>query len=505
MRGYRRGADPVVRTYAELDDDSHRIALGLAGLGVGHGDVVAVMMSNRAEYPAAVFGINEVGAVYTGIPVAYAELQARAILEQSRASVLLVQASWGSTDLLELSRRLRAAVPTLRWVVVLDETDGPLDAAELSWIDLTSSSDGALPAVDPGEVCYLGFTSGTTGPPKGAMHSHDTLLHTADALAAHLGREQLGDPLVQLVASPMGHHTGYAWGVVFNTRFAGTAVLMDRWSPDWAVEIVRAEAVTAFFGAPTFVQDLVRTELAGDTDCTLRCLVVAGSSVPRHLPRRAAKAFGAYVAPAWGMTECGILTCCTPREDDSIVDTDGSPFAGSEVRVVDQDDNDLPPDTVGDLLMRGPGVTLGYYNRPDATRQAAAGDGWFRTGDLAAVDELGRLTIHGRTKDIIIRGGENIPVADIETLLFDHPQVLDAAIVAYPDERLGERACAVLTLRAGASLHLKDLNGYLLDQGLSRHFLPERLVLLDELPTTPSGKIQKFRLRDLVAGKDGPA
>jgi cyclohexanecarboxylate-CoA ligase len=503
--GYRRGEGVVRRTYGQLDGDSRRAAAALAALGVGPGDVVAVMLANRVEYPTLVFAINEIGAVYTGIPVAYGELQARAILQHSGAKVLVIQRTWGSSDILALARSLRSAVPALERVIALDDGPEPLADGEVAWSGLAAEPGRSFPDPAPGEVCYLGFTSGTTGPPKGAMHSHETLVYTARALAEHIGTGQFGESMVQIVASPMGHHTGYAWGILFTAHLGGTAVLVDRWDPAWAAEVIRAEQVTAFFGAPTFLQDLMRTGLAGDPGCPLTCVVVAGSPVPRTLPARAAEALGAYIAPAWGMTECGILTCCTPREPDAIFSTDGSAFAGSAVRVVDGQLRDLPAGVTGELLMRGPGVTLGYYNRPDASKAAFMPGLWFRTGDTASLDERGWLSIHGRRKDIIIRGGENIPVTDVETLLFDHPDVLNAALVGYPDERLGERACAVLALRAGAALDLPKLCAYLLGAGLSKHYLPERLMVLDELPTTQSGKIQKFRLREILAQWAGQA
>jgi cyclohexanecarboxylate-CoA ligase len=395
-------------------------------------------------------------------------------------------------------------VPTLERVIVLDGPDD-LDDGEVAWSSRAEGPARTFELPDPGDICYLGFTSGTTGVPKGAMHSHETLLHPAEALAKHIGADRFGSPaMVQLVASPIGHHTGYAWGILMTTYLAGTAVLVDTWQPNWAAEVIRAEQVTAFFGAPIFLQDLMRTELAGDPECPLTCVVIAGSSVPRTLPTRAAQGLGAYIVPAWGMTECGILTSCTPNEPDDILLTDGSATAESAVRVVDANLRDLLEGTTGDLLIKGPGVTLGYYNRPDATKEAFATGLWLRTGDTASLDERGWLSIRGRTKDIIIRGGENIPVTEVETLMFDHPNVLNAVLVGYPDERLGERACAVLTLRPGVTLELPDLCSYLLAAGLSTHYLPERLLLLGELPTTQSGKIQKFRLRELIAGAEEP-
>lgn len=521
--GYQYGGSAVRRTYAELDRDSHQAAEALAHLGAGPGDVVALMVPNRYEYLVFAYAIAEIGAVYTGIPVAYGKRQALAIVAQSKAKVLVGTRSWHGVDHLALARSIRAASGSVEHLIILgdggssadsgdsghsghsgDRADGLRDG-EMRWPSPTRMPARTFDPPDPGEICYLGFTSGTTGTPKGAMHSHDTLLYTAAALAEHIGPSTFGSPMVQLVASPLGHHTGFAWGILFTALLRGTAVLVDRWEPPWAAEIVRAERVTAFFGAPTFLQDLLRTDLADAADTPLTCVVVAGSTIPRTLPDKAARALGAYIAPAWGMTECGILTAATPREPDAIRLTDGSPFAGSSVRVVDGQRRDLPAGVTGDLLMKGPGVTLGYYDRPADTREAFPDGLWLKTGDTASLNAHGWLSIHGRTKDIIIRGGENIPVTEVETLLFDHPDVLNAALVGYPDERLGERACAVLVLRPGAALDLSGLRAWLLDAGLSRHYLPERLEVLPELPTTQSGKIQKFRLRALVAAGSEPA
>jgi cyclohexanecarboxylate-CoA ligase len=496
--GRRRHAARVSRTYAEFDRNAHHAASVLASLGVGPGDGVVVMLPNCVEYPEIVFGINEAGAVYSGIPVAYGEREAAAILRRSKAKVLIIPRDWHGGRHLELSRRLRAHIPTLRHVVVLDD-EADLDEGESRWSDHAAVPDREFPEPDSARVCYLGFTSGTTGEPKGAMHSHDTLVYAARRQAEHIGRTVYGEPMVQLVASPVGHHTGFEWGIVFTVLLAGTAVHVDRWEPDWGAQVIREEGITAFFGAPTFLQDMMRTDLVGDPDCPLRCLVVAGSSVPRSLPAQAGAAFGAYIASAWGLTECSIMSSCTPQEPAEIQGTDGSIFAGSAVRVVDADGADVPTGEVGDLLMRGPGVVYGYYDRPDATQETYLPGLWFKTGDRASLDEHGWVSLRGRSKDIIIRGGENIPVTDVESVIFDHPDVLNAALIGIPDERLGERICAVLVTRTGRpDLTVETLGEYLVGRGLSKHYLPERVVSLPELPMTPSGKIQKFRLREMI-------
>jgi cyclohexanecarboxylate-CoA ligase len=227
--------------------------------------------------------------------------------------------------------------------------------------------------------------------------------------------------------------------------------------------------------------------------------VIAGSSVPRSLPAQAAKALGAYIAPAWGMTECSIIISCTPAAPDEITATDGSVFKGAEVKVVDAAGADALTGAIGELLVRGPALFLGYFERPDATKDAFADGGWFHTGDTASIDERGWVSLRGRVKDIIIRGGENIPVTEIETVLFDHPGIVNAAVVGVPDERLGERTCAVVVTAPGVTLTLDQVCEFLVSRGLSKHYLPERLIVRDELPMTQSGKIQKFRLRELVS------
>lgn len=496
--GYR-SAGPTVRwSYEQLNREAGTAANALAALDVAAGDAVAVMLPNWLEYQALIFGINEVGAVYVGIPVSYGELQAEAILRRSKAKVLVIPRGWRSQDHLTLIRRLRRDLPHLEHVVVVDEDSTGLLPGEVLWSSLAKAAPHTIPAGEPTDICYLGFTSGTTGEPKGAMHTHETLLSSVHQLSKHLGQEVLGDPMVQLVASPVGHHTGYVWGTLFTVALAGTGVHVDRWDPSWGVEVIQKEAVTSFFGAPTFLQDLMRTSLAGDPKCPLRCAVLAGSSVPRNLPVQASEAFGAYIAPAWGMTECSIIVSCTPDEPQEILQTDGSVFEGSKIRVQGASGHTESLQEIQELQVTGPTLFLGYYDRPDATKEAFTADGWFRTGDTARIDEHGWVSLLGRSKDIIIRGGENIPVTDIETVLFDHPAVLNAAVVGIPDERLGERSCAVLVLKAGIDLGLPEISEFLLSRGLSKHYLPERVIVTKELPMTQSGKIQKYKLREFV-------
>ncbi|MGY1605126.1 AMP-binding protein [Geodermatophilus sp. SYSU D00815] len=485
---------PVSLTYAELDRLAHRYACGLRALGVGAGDSVAVMLPNQVDFAALIFAIAEVGAVYSGIPVAYGEREIEVILRRTGARVAVVAERFGSSSPLALVRGLRPGLPALQHVVVAGGSPDPA-AGERPLGELREAPEAEFDEVDARTLCHVGFTSGTTGEPKGVMNTHQTLTAVLRNWVAHQGREALGEPFVNLVASPVGHHTGFLWGVLLTTFLRGRAVYLDRWNPAHAADVVREEGVTTVFGAPTFIQDLLLTDLAHDPRCTLRTVIVTGAPVPRTLPAVAGEAFGAYICPAWGMTELGIGISCARSLPAEAQATDGVAVRGTELRIVGEDGEPLPAGGTGSLQIRGPGLFLGYLQRPDATAEAIGADGWFSTGDTARITEEGYVVLEGRTKDIIIRGGENIPVVAVESLLFQHPDVLEASVVGLPDPRLGERACAVVVPRGDAAPSLEEICDYLLEQGLSKHFLPERLELVPQLPKTPSGKIRKVELR----------
>ncbi len=499
--------------YAELDERAHRYACGLHALGVRAGDFVAVMLPNSADFAALIFAINELGAVYSGIPVAYGEREVEVILRRTGAGVVVVAETFGSNSPQRLVQGLRGALPSLRHVVVAGSTsddaamtaDGAMtDDGVRPLASLLEAPDVDLPDVDARALCHVGFTSGTTGDPKGVMNTHQTLRAVMENWIAHVGRDTLGEPLVNLVASPVGHHTGFLWGVLLTTYLRGTAVYLDRWVPDQAVPVIREERVTTMFSAPTFLQDLVLTDLAHDEQCSLRTVVLAGAPVPRTLPTAAGEMFDCYVCPAWGMTELGIGISCAPHLPAAAQATDGVPLPGTEVSIVGADGQEAPPGAVGSLRIRGAGLFLGYLHLPEVTAAEIDRDGWFTTGDTARRTEEGSLLLEGRTKDIVIRGGENIPVTVVESLLFQHPDIVEASVIGVPDVRLGERACAVVVPHGDATPTLEAVCDYLLEQGLSKHFLPERLELVDELPKTPSGKIRKVALRGWFTASSAP-
>ncbi len=339
------------------------------------------------------------------------------------------------------------------------------------------------------------FTSGTTGSPKGVMHNSNTLVACNNALAGRFG---LTPDDVLLGCSPLGHMTGYAAVMCLGLRLGGTVVLQDIWEPKQGVTIMAEEGVTYTAASTPFLADICEAVAAGaPRPAKLRSFLCGGAPIPPVLIERAVREIGLKVCSLWGMTESLSSTLTEPsRAADKSAKTDGRPLEGVDVRVVDAQGEPLPNGKTGRLMVRGAQMFMGYYKRPDIETFDA--EGWFDTGDLAYMDDEGYIRINGRTKDVLIRGGENVPVVEIEALLYKHPAVTEAAVVGYPDERLGERGCACVVLRAGMALDLAALQAYMQECKVAKQYWPERVIVLPALPRTPSGKIQKFKLREIA-------
>jgi cyclohexanecarboxylate-CoA ligase len=275
-------------------------------------------------------------------------------------------------------------------------------------------------------------------------------------------------------------------------------VLQEVWDPDVGLETMRRFGVTFVQAATPFLSDLTRVARdEGEGAASLRIFVATGAAIPRELAREAREILGAEVGGAWGTTESCLGTAFAPGDaPERAWSTDGRALPGARLRVVDDDGRELSSGREGNFEVDSGCLFVGYLNRPELTSEALAGDGFYRTGDLARIDADGYVRITGRVRDVINRGGEKVPVAEIEQLLFAHPAVRDVAIVAMPDERLGERACAFAVLHAGAELDFAAMQQHLDANRVAKTYWPERLEIVETLPRTPSGKIQKFILRD---------
>ena len=480
-------------TYRALDARADTVARNLAARGVGPGDTVSFQLPNWWEFSVLHLACLKLGAVSNPLMVIFRARELSFMLKLAETKILIVPATFRGFDYATMANGLRAVLPTLRHVFTAGGTAQgaePFDA-------LLAPGAPALPAhrVAPDDVIQLLYTSGTTGEPKGVLHTSNTMLSNLLPFAERL---HLGAADVIHMPSPMAHQLGFMYGLVLPVMLGATAVLQDIFTAPEMARQITAERATFTMGATPFLNDLTEhVATTGSATPSLRVFVSAGAPIPRALVTRARPALGAAIISAWGMSENGAVTTTLPDDpEDKATTTDGRALPGMQVRVIDAEGTPLPPGTEGRLQVRGCSNFLGYLKRPELDNTDP--DGWFDTGDLARMDPEGYIRIAGRSKDIIIRGGENIPVVEVENLLFRHPAIAEIAIVGTPDPRLGERACAFVKLRDGASLSFADMTAYLADQRMARQYIPERLEIVTEMPRTPSGKIQKFRLREIA-------
>lgn len=485
-------------SYRELGRRVERIALNLAALGVERNDVVSYQLPNWWQFTALHLACVRIGAVTNPLMPIFRERELTFMLGLAESKLLIVPRTFRGFDYPAMAKDLRGALPHLRHVLVVggegeDSFERLLDAPPKQ-CDAQALFAARRPR--PDDVTELLYTSGTTGEPKGVMHTANTLLSNIIPYAERLG---LGPRDVVLMASPMAHQTGFMYGLMMPIVLQASAVLQDIWDPVAAAERIARERVTFTMASTPFLSDLTETVGKGGHEVpSLRIFLAAGAPIPRVLVSRARQVLGAHIVSAWGMTENG--ACTTTRLDDpedKATSTDGCALPGMEVCVVDSAGRPLPPGQEGTLKVRGCSDFVGYLKRPEWYGHDA--EGWFDTGDLARMDEDGYIRITGRSKDIIIRGGENIPVVEVEGLLFRHPDIQAAAIVGMPDPRLGERACAFIVPKPGARLDPGQILAFLAEQKLARQYLPERIEIVDDLPRTPSGKVQKFKLREIAA------
>ncbi|WP_135468012.1 cyclohexanecarboxylate-CoA ligase [Crenalkalicoccus roseus] len=485
-------------SYRALDRLSDLVALSLRECGVARGEVVSFQLPNWWEFSVLHLACLKIGAVSNPLMVIFRERELGFMLDLAETRVLVVPARFRGFDYPAMVAGLRGRLPALRHVFVAggegETAFGALlapRAGEQGRASLRGQGAG------PDDVIQLLYTSGTTGEPKGVMHTSNTLLSN---LAPFAGRLGLGEEDVIHMPSPLAHQLGFMYGLMLPVMLGATAVLQDIFAPEEMARQIRAEGATFTMGATPFLNDLTEhVARTGQGTPSLRVFVSAGAPIPRALVAKARQTLGAAIVSAWGMSENGAVTTTRPDDpEEKAIATDGCPLPGMELRVVDAEGRPVAAGEEGRLQVRGCSNFVGYLKRPDLDTTDA--EGWFDTGDLARMDEDGYIRIAGRTKDIIIRGGENIPVVEIENLLFRHPAVAEVAIVGYPDERLGERACAFVRLREGASFSFADMIAHLEAQRMARQYMPERLEIVTELPRTPSGKIQKFRLRAMVRG-----
>lgn len=488
----------TVLSYAELARLVDRLAAGLARLGVRRGDVVSMQLPNWWQFTALHLAALRLGAVTNPVMPIFRERELGFMLRLAESKVLVIPREFRGFNYPAMAEAIRPSLPALAHVLVVG---GAGESAFERLIDGAPEADAAARArfaasrPTPDDVVEILYTSGTTGEPKGVMHTSNTLYANVVPYCARFG---LNENDTILMASPLAHQTGFLYGNMAHIYLGGKVVLQDIWNASKAVDLIAAEGVTFTMAATPFLSDLTDEAAKRPADVkSLRSFLSAGAPIPRALVRRAAEHLGANIISAWGMTENGAVTTTRLGDPpDKTFETDGCAIEGMEVRVVDDNGAVLQADTEGRLQASGASNFVGYLKHPEWFATDTAG--WFDTGDLARIDRDGYVRITGRTKDVIIRGGENVPVVEVEGLIYQHPGVQEVAVVAMPDPRLGERACAFVVLREAASLTFPELVAFLGERHLARNYLPERLEVVEALPKTPSGKIQKVVLRGMA-------
>lgn len=491
-------------TYGQAVEKVERLAGSLRRLDIGPGSVVILQLPNWTPFLIFHLALTAVGAITATIPITYRRRELQNVIRLTAASAIVVPGSYLGQDYIAMSEGLREETPTLRHILAVGS------AADRRGV---LSYEALMKARNPGnplslgtlkpqadDVTALGFTSGTTGALKAAMYSTRVLQATNAGLRDRYG---LGEADRIFACSPIGHAVGFTHTLRMAVTIGGSIVMFDKWDPARALEVIRAERCTFMACATPFLSDIVYHPSLRDTGSlsSVRLFLCGGATIPRRLMEDARKALPhTFTSPLWGMTECGgVTTCPFDAPEEKLFMTDGLPCSSMELKVVDPDGRALPPGVEGELMVRGPMLTLGYFGQPDLTRAHFLADGFFRTGDQARLDEDGYVKITGRIKDLIIRGGVNIAPAEIEDVLFAHPKVARTAVVGFPDERLGERICAFVVPVPGETIELADVQQWMSLAGVSKQKWPERIELVAELPMTTSGKIQKFILRQKIA------
>ena len=474
-------------------DQALRLAGWFLSRGLKPGDVVSFQLPNWGEASVLALAARMCGLVINPIPPIYRESELGYILADCGAKLIFVPGTFRKCDHVAMVEGLRGQLPNLRDVVVVRD-QGALTWEQVIGGDPVAEAD--LPEVEPASVIIAMYTSGTTGRPKCVLHTHFTYGHRVNAMATAYEMTE-GD--VTFMPSPVTHITGAIWAFDMCWVAGNTCVLMDVWTPAEGVACIEEHGCTVSGGATPFLQQMLDiAESAPERLRSMRLFFCGGTTVSPELIRRAmAMVPHAKFYRAYGSTECLTATLGYERQEDAHygADTDGKIIYPVEMRIVDgATGKELPEGAEGEIYLRAPGLFVGYLDPADNEGNFEP-DGFFKMGDLGRRVDSDYLVITGRSKDIIIRSGENISPKEVEDVLFGHPAVAEVAIVAMPSPKTGEMGCAFVIPRAGQTINLPDMVRFLDKAGLARQKFPEHLVLVDDLPRVPSGKVRKDVLR----------
>ncbi|EIE9914663.1 medium-chain fatty-acid--CoA ligase [Escherichia coli] len=481
-------------TYSALDHAASCLANWMLAKGIESGDRIAFQLPGWCEFTVIYLACLKTGAVSVSLLPSWREAELVWVLNKCQAKMFFAPTLFKQTRPVDLILPLQNQLPQLQQIVGVDKLAPATSSLSLSQIIADNTSLTTAITTHGDELAAVLFTSGTEGLPKGVMLTHNNILASERAYCARLN---LTWQDVFMMPAPLGHATGFLHGVTAPFLIGARSVLLDIFTPDACLALLEQQRCTCMLGATPFVYDLLNVLEKQPADLSaLRFFLCGGTTIPKKVARECQQR-GIKLLSVYGSTESS--PHAVVNLDDPLsrfMHTDGYAAAGVEIKVVDDARKTLPPGCEGEEASRGPNVFMGYFDEPELTARALDEEGWYYSGDLCRMDEAGYIKITGRKKDIIVRGGENISSREVEDILLQHPKIHDACVVAMPDERLGERSCAYVVLKAPHhSLSLEEVVAFFSRKRVAKYKYPEHIVVIEKLPRTASGKIQKFLLR----------
>lgn len=481
-------------TYSALDHAASCLANWMLAKGIESGDRIAFQLPGWCEFTVIYLACLKIGAVSVPLLPSWREAELVWVLNKCQAKMFFAPTLFKQTRPVDLILPLQNQLPQLQQIVGVDKLAPATSSLSLSQIIADNIPLTTAITTHGDELAAVLFTSGTEGLPKGVMLTHNNILASERAYCARLN---LTWQDVFMMPAPLGHATGFLHGVTAPFLIGARSVLLDIFTPDACLALLEQQRCTCMLGATPFVYDLLNLLEKQPADLSaLRFFLCGGTTIPKKVARECQQR-GIKLLSVYGSTESS--PHAVVNLDDPLsrfMHTDGYAAAGVEIKVVNDARKTLPPGCEGEEASRGPNVFMGYFDEPELTARALDEEGWYYSGDLCRMDEAGYIKITGRKKDIIVRGGENISSREVEDILLQHPKIHDACVVAMPDERLGERSCAYVVLKAPHhSLSLEEVVAFFSRKRVAKYKYPEHIVVIEKLPRTASGKIQKFLLR----------
>jgi long-chain acyl-CoA synthetase len=471
--------DDFELSYHMLDCAASRIANLLEDKGLQPGDRVGLMLPNLPYFPSIYYGILRAGGVVVPMNVLLKGREVGFYLGDSGAKLLF---AWA--DFAEAAEEGAGDAAAEVIVVKPGEFEQLVGAYSDEYETVERAAD---------DTAVILYTSGTTGKPKGAELCHDNLGRNCGVTHSSLGG--FGPDDVLLGALPLFHSFGQTCTMNSAVATGACVTMLPRFDPEKALEIIERDRVTVFQGVPTMYNAMLHANRADSTDAsTLRLCMSGGAAIPVELIRAFEEKFGCAILEGYGLSETSPVASFNHPDKERKPGSIGTPIEGVEMQVWDDDGNEVPQGEVGEIVIRGHNVMKGYWQRADATGEAITADGWFRSGDMAKVDEDGYFFIVDRKKDLIIRGGYNVYPREVEEVLYEHPAIQEAAVVGVPDESLGEEVAAAVVLKKGETLDAADVKAYVKEQ-VAAYKYPRKVWFVEELPKGPTGKILKREIQ----------